>query len=121
MTAHGGHAAGLTESIQFIDEDNAWSLVLGLREKVSHSRCTDPDKHLYKIRAAHAEKGYPRFASNCFRKESLSCSRRTHQEDPPGNSSSQFLKSFGYLEEIDDFFQFLLGLIDARHIIKGYL
>src|SRR5690625_4339629 len=38
-----------TDRVNFINKDNTWGLLFGLLEHVTHTRRTNPDKHLDKI------------------------------------------------------------------------
>ena len=50
VTTHCGILSTSTShSINLIDKDDTWSLLLGLTEKIAHTRSTNADKHLHKI------------------------------------------------------------------------
>src|SRR2546421_5496675 len=42
-----------THGINFVDEDDARSRLLGLVEEITHTACADTDQHLDKLRTAH--------------------------------------------------------------------
>ena len=51
--AHPAVPSRTTNRVNFIDEYNARSLLLGFFKQVSNSRSTDSDKHLHKVTARH--------------------------------------------------------------------
>ena len=51
-------ATGTPDSIDLVDEDDTGCLLLSFLEEVSYTRGTDPDEHLYEVRACEGEEGY---------------------------------------------------------------
>ena len=51
MTAAKAGAAVPSDRIDFVDEDDAWRVLLGLVEHVPHTRSAYADEHLDEIRA----------------------------------------------------------------------
>ena len=49
---------GTAYGIDLVDEDDAWTLLLGLLEKVTHSRGTDAHEHLHEVGTRHREEWY---------------------------------------------------------------
>ena len=61
-------AASLTAyRIDFIDEYDAWCILLRLGKKVTDAGSADTDKHFYKVRAGDGEERHLRFTGHCFR------------------------------------------------------
>ena len=46
-------ASCATDSIDFIDKDDTWSLCLCLSKRITHTRSSDTNEHLYEIRTRH--------------------------------------------------------------------
>ena len=46
-------AACSSHGVDFVDEDDAWSLLLGLAEEVAHAACAYADEHFHEVGAAH--------------------------------------------------------------------
>ena len=64
MPAHGVESADLAQSIHFIQEDNAGSMLLGLIEEVPDAGRSHSHDHLDELGTAHAKKHYSGFARN---------------------------------------------------------
>ena len=47
-----------SDRVDFVDEDNRWSLLPRLLEEVPHSGGADADEHLHKVRARDGKEGY---------------------------------------------------------------
>ena len=43
---------------------------------------------------------------------------RAHEQDTLRNTPADGRKAAGFLEEIDDFLDFVLGFVDARHVLE---
>ena len=50
VTATDTGTAVTTNRINLVNEDDCWGGLLCLLEKITHSRCTDTDKHFNKVR-----------------------------------------------------------------------
>src|SRR4029079_4155133 len=60
-------------------------------------------------------------AGDSPRQERLSGSRRAHQQHALRNPPAELLELLRLLQELDDFLQFFLGLIDARDVLERHL
>ena len=110
MTAH---------RVDFIDENDAGSVLLALIEEVAHAAGAHADKHFHEIRAADGEKGDVGFPGDGARQKGLAGSGRAHQQDAFGNAPAQFLKSLRISQKFDDFLQLLLGFIHSGDVLEG--
>lgn len=72
-------SAGAANGVDFVNEDDAGRLFLGLAEEVAHTAGTNADEHLDKIGAGKREKRHVRFTCHCFGQESLARSRWTDE------------------------------------------
>ena len=66
--------------IDFINEDNARCVLLALFKHITHTRCTDADKHLNKVRTGDGEERNIGFAGNRTGQQGFTCSRRAKQQ-----------------------------------------
>ena len=112
LTAHG---------IDFINEDDAWGIFLGVLEHVAHTRSANTHKHFHKIGARNTEERYLGFASNGLGQQGLAGSRRAHQQQTAWYAATKLLEFLGISQEINYFLDFFLGLVGARHIGEGDL
>jgi len=80
--------AFFADGVDFIEEDDARRIFLGLAEQVADAAGADADEHLDKITAGDAEKRHIRFAGNALGQKGLAAARRADHEDrpPPGQA-----------------------------------
>src|SRR3989338_1066148 len=104
--------------IYLVNKYYTWGIFLPLLKQISYTRGTDTDKHLYKVRAAHAEEWNFCLSCYCPCKEGLPCPRGTHQQYAFGYSSAELLKLLRVFEEINYLPQFFLRLINTCNIFK---
>ena len=120
MAAHAADAAGLAQGIQFVDEDDAGRLGLGLGEQVPHPGGAQADEHLDELRAAHAEERHPAFAGHGLGEQGLAGARRSDQQNAAGHPAADRGEPSRFLEEFDDLFEFLLGLVHAGDVVEAH-
>ena len=70
-TAEAG-ATVTTDGVDFVNEDDAWSMSFGLLEEVADARCTDSDEHLDEFGAGNREERHSCFACDGSGEESFS-------------------------------------------------
>src|SRR5258708_7920502 len=102
--------------INFVDEDNAWSVLLALLEQVTYAACADADEHLNKVRAGDTEKRHVGFAGNSAGQQSFASARMTYQQHAFGNASAELLEFLCFAQEFDDLPQFFFVFIHAGHV-----
>ncbi len=105
MAAHG---------VDFIDEDDAGGVFLGLDEQVPHPGSAHAHEHLHEVGTADAEEGNPRFAGDGPGQEGLAGARGAHQENTLGDAAPQAGKFLGVFEEFDDLRRLLPWLPRCR-------
>ena len=110
----------LAQGIQLVDEDDAGGVLRGLFEQVAHPCGADADEHLHELRAADGEEGHAGFAGNGPGQQRLAGARRTDQQHAFWDVRTQSAEVLRRLQEIDDFAQLFLGLVDAGDIIEGH-
>ena len=111
-------AAMAADRVDLVDEHDAGRVLLALLEEVAHARRADADEHLDEVRAADREERHVRFAGDRAREQRLAGSRRAHQQHALGNASAELLELLRLLEELDDFLQLLLRLVDAGDVLE---
>src|SRR5206468_3675158 len=107
-----------TDSIDFVDEDDAGGVLLALFEQVADSACAYADKHLDKVRSGDREERHIRFAGNRARQQSLAGSRRSDEQHSLGNATAELLELLRLAKVLDDFLQLFFGFIYAGHILE---
>ena len=112
MTAHG---------VDFIDEDDAGSVLLALLEQVADAACADADEHLHEVGTRDAEERNVGFAGHRARQQGFAGSRRSNQQDTFGNAPAQLLELLRFAQELDNFFELFLGFIHAGNVFERHL
>ena len=111
-------AAMPADRVDLVDEDDARRLLLALDEEVAHPRRADADEHLDEIGPADRKERDAGLARNRTREQRLARARRADEQHALGNPSAQAGEFLGVLEKGDDFFEFLLGLFHAGHVVE---
>ena len=78
-TAESG-AAMAADRVDFVDEDDAGSVLLRLLEHVAHARGADADEHLDEVGTGNGEERHLGFARDGARQQRLAGTRRAHHE-----------------------------------------
>ncbi len=114
-------AAMTPHRVNFIDEDDAGSILLALLKQVADAACAHAHKHLHKVRARNREERHIGLAGHCTRKQRLARSRRAHQQNSLGNAPAQLLEPLRLAQVFNNLLKFFLGLVHAGHILEGDL
>ncbi len=112
-------AAMAADRVDFVDEDDAGRILLGLFEHVTHTRGADADEHFDEVRTRDGEERHVGFAGHRARDQGLAGAGRADQQHAARNPSAQPLIFAGVAQEFDDLLQVLLGLVDAGDILEG--
>ncbi len=113
------HAPLAADGVQFVDEDDAGGLLLGLLEQVADPRRPHAHEHLHELAAAQREEGHLGLAGHRAGEQRLPGAGQSHQQHALGNLGAQGDVTVGILEKIDDLLQLVLGLVAAGHILEG--
>ena len=116
--AHGIACALLTDSVDFIDEDDARRFLFGLLEEVADLGSPHADEHFHEFRPGNGEEGYTGFASDGFGQHGLAGARRADEEDAFRHLGPDFGVFIGMVEKIDNFRQVFLGFIFTGDVIE---
>ena len=109
-----------TDCVNLIDEDNTGRLLFRLVKHVTDTRCTHADEHFDEIRAGYAEKWHARFTRNRFGEQGFTRTGRANEQDAVRNVTAEFLEFLRVFEEVDDFFDFLLGFVTTGYVAEVY-
>ena len=108
-----------TNRVNFVDEDDAGRVLLRLLEHVAHAARADADEHFDEVGTGNGEERHIGLAGHRTRDQRLAGAGRTDQEHAARNASAEPLEFCRVAQELDDLLQVLLGLVDARHVLKG--
>ena len=118
MAAAEAGATVTPDRIDFINEDDAGSVLLALLEQVTNPACAHPHEHLHEIGTGDGEERYVRFAGHSPRQQCFARSRRSYEQHAFRNASTQLLELLRLAQELDDLPQLFLGLIHACHVLE---
>ncbi len=121
VTAAQPCAAVASDGVDLIDEDDAGSIFLALREEVPHAGGADADEHLDEVRAADREEGHIGLTGDGPGQKRFPRTRGPHEENPLGNPPAEAGEFLRIPQKVDDLLQLRLGLVDAGHVVEGHL
>ena len=111
-------AAMTADRVDFIDEDDAGSILLALLEQVAHAAGADADEHLHEVRTGDREERHAGFAGDGAGQQRLAGSGRPDQQHALGNAAAQLLELLRLAQELDDLLQLFLGLFHAGDVLE---
>jgi hypothetical protein len=112
-------AASLAQGIQFVDEDDAGSLFLGLFEEIPYPCSPHADEHLHEFGAAHAEERHTALAGNGLCQKGLARSGGTDEKNSFGDLSAEGGEFFGRFKKVDDLHELLFRLVNTGNVVEG--
>ena len=118
VSAADARAALATHCVNLINEHDARRVSFRLVEQIAHSRSADTDEHLNEIRTADAEKRHAGLARHRPRKKRLARARRAEKKHAFRDARTQVIEFFRLAQELNDFFQFLLGLVRSGDVAE---
>ena len=118
-TAHAVSAMA-TDSVNFINENQAGRALLSLLKHIAHAARADAHKHLHEIRTTDREKRHIRFTSDRSCEQRLACAGRADHQDTLRNVTAEFLKTFRVFEELNNLLHFLLRLLHTGHVLERH-
>ena len=107
------------DRVDFVDEDDAGRVLLGLLEHVADARGADADEHLDEVGAGNGEERHVGFAGDGAREQGLAGAGRADQQHAARNASAEPLELAGVTQEFDDLLQVGFRLVDAGHVLEG--
>ncbi len=108
------------DGVDFVDEDDAGRVLLGLLEHVADAACTDTDEHFDEVRTGNREERHIGFTGHGAGEKRLTGTGRTDEQHAARNATAKTLELLRIAQEFDDFFKVLLGFIDTGDIVKGH-
>ena len=111
-------AAMAADRVDFVDEDDAGCVLLGLVEHVAHAARADTDEHLDEVRAGNGEERHIGLTGDRAGKQRLAGSGRADQKHAARNLTAEPLELLRIAQEFDDLFQIFLGLVDAGDVLE---
>src|SRR6185295_17112496 len=93
LTVAAASPALATHGIDFVNEDDARSLVLGPFEEIAHPRRADTDEHFGEARTRIGKERHAGLSGDRAREQSLARSGRSRQQHTLGNAAAQFRKA----------------------------
>ena len=111
-------AALAADGVDLVDEDDARGVALGLVEQVAHAARADADEHLDELGAGDAEERHAGLAGDGAREKRLAGARRPDQQHAARDARAERVELLGVLQELDDFLELGLGLVDAGHVVE---
>src|SRR5258708_34963991 len=109
----------LTDLIAPGDKYIARGVLLALLEHIAAAARADADEHFDKIAARYRKNRHIRFPGNRAGEQGLAGAGRPDQQHALRNLSAKPLKFLRVLQVLDDLLELLLGLVDARDVLKG--
>src|SRR5437660_7166232 len=103
--------------IDFVDKDDAGSILLALLKQVADPASAHAYKHLDKVGTRDAEERHVGFTSHGPGQQGLARTWMAHQQNAFGNASTQLLELLRFAQELDDLPQLFLSFVDAGHIL----
>ena len=113
-------AAGATDRVDLVDEDDAGRLLLGLLEQIAHARSTHADEHLHEVRTRNRKERHVGLAGHGLRQQRLARSRRADEQRPLRNLGTQIAVFFRLAQEIHDLHHLDLGLLQSGYILERH-
>ena len=119
VAAAEARAAMAADGVDFVDEDDAGRVLLGLLEHVAHAAGADADEHFDEVGTRDGEERHVRFAGDGAREQRLAGARRADQQRALRNLAAEALELLRVAQEFDDLLQLFLGFIDAGDVVEG--
>ena len=111
-------AALAADRVDLVDEDDARRVALGLVEQVADAARADADEHLDELRARDAEERHARLACDRTGHQGLAGAGRSDEKDAARDARAERVELLRVLQELDDFLELRLGLVDAGHVVE---
>ena len=114
-------AAVAADGVDFIDEDEAGRVFSALFEHVADAGGADADEHFDEVGAGDGEERHSASPAMALASRVLPVPGEPTISTPLGIDAAEPLEFLGVAQEIDDFLDFFLGLLDAGDVLEGDL
>ena len=111
-------AALAADRVDLVDEDDARRVALGLVEQVADAAGADADEHLDELGAGDAEERHAGLAGDGAGHQRLAGAGRPDEQDAARDARAERVELLRVLEELDDFLELRLGLVDAGDVVE---
>ena len=112
-------AAMAADSVDFVDEDDAGRVLLGLVEHVAHAAGADADEHFDEVRTGNGEERHVGFTRDRAGKQRLAGAGRADEQHAARDLAAQPLELLRVAQELDDLLEVFLGFVDAGDVVEG--
>ena len=109
-------AALAADRVDFIDEDDAGRVLLGVLEHVAHAGRAHADEHFDEIGAGNAEERHLGLAGDALGQQGLAGARRADQQQAARNAAAELLELLRVLQEVDDFLHLFFRFVTSGNI-----
>ena len=106
--------------VDFIDEDDARRVLLGLLEHVAHTAGADTHEHFNEIGARDREERHIGLSGDRPCQQRLTGARRADQQHATRDATAQTLELLRIAQEVDDFLEIFLCLIHTGHVLERH-
>ena len=93
-------------------------VALGLVEQVADAAGADADEHLDELRAGDAEERHAGLTGDGAGQQRLAGAGRPDQQHAARDARAERVELLRVLQELDDFLELRLGLVDAGHVVR---
>ncbi|MNM73974.1 hypothetical protein D3C81_857230 [compost metagenome] len=121
MTATHAGATMATDGVDFVDEDDARCVFLGLFEHVANTAGADTDEHFDEVGTGDGEERNLGFTGNGLGQQSFTGTRWADHQHTTGNAAAQALELAWIAQELDQFANLFLGFVATCDIGQGGL
>jgi len=104
--------------VDFVDENDGRSIVLGVLEQVAHAAGADAHEHLNELAGAHRVKRHAGFPRHRAGQQRLARARRPVQQHALGHPPAQPLELLRALQVLDDLLQVRLDALQTGHVVE---
>ena len=111
-------AALAADGVDLVDEDDARAVPLGLVEQVADAAGADADEHLDELGAGDREERHAGLAGDRPGQQRLAGARRADQQHAARDARAERGELLRVLQELDDFLELGLRLVDAGHVVE---
>src|SRR5579862_7747673 len=118
MSAADSRATMAAYGVDFVDEDNAGSVLFALLEEVTDAARAHADEHFHEIGTGNREERHARFARDGAREKCLTSAGGTDQQYTFGNATAQFLELLRLAQEFDDLLELFLGFLNSSDVLE---
>ena len=94
-------------------------MTAGVAEQPADARRADAGVHLDEVGAAGEEEGHAGFPGDRAREQRLAGARRADQQHAFGDPPTERVEAAGLPQEVDDFLDLVLRLVDTGDVLKG--